>query len=71
MGTEDRWEFVSKTDEFILEVDRITGHYRKVFLHGDIQYFPTVSGCHEEVRLAGIRLLKAIKGALIKAKHKG
>lgn len=60
MSIEDRWQFVSKTDDFILEVDRVTGNYRKVFLHGDIQYYPTVGGLHAEVRLAGIRVLKAI-----------
>lgn len=64
MAVEDRWQFVSKTDEFILEVDRMTGNYRKVFLHGDIQHYPTVGGCHAEVRLAGIRVLKAICQAL-------
>lgn len=64
MSIEDRWQFVSKTDEFILEVDRMTGNYRKVFLHGDIQYYPTVGGLHAEVRQAGIRVLKAIWQAL-------
>lgn len=64
MAVEDRWQFVSKTDEFILEVDRMTGNYRKVFLHGDIQYYPHVGGLHAEVRLAGGRVLKAIWQAL-------
>lgn len=67
MAAEDRWQFVSKTDEFILEVDRMTGNYRKVFQHGDIQYYPTVGGPHAEVRSAGIRVLKAIWQALTKA----
>lgn len=67
MSTEDRWNFVKKTDEFVIEVDRITGNYRKVFVNGEIEYFSTVSGCHEEVRLAGARLLKALKNAFTKA----
>ncbi|QWL64890.1 hypothetical protein [Aeromonas jandaei] len=67
MEAEDRWQFVSKTDEFILEVDRMTGNYRKVFLHGEIQHYPTVGGCHAEVRLAGIGVLKSIWLALTKA----
>lgn len=67
MSAEDRWDFVQKTDEFVIEVDRVTGNYRKVFLHGEIQHYPTVGGCHAEVRLAGVGVLKAIWRALTKA----